>query len=1485
MYRVISYIILSAFLINTLGPVPLAQAQELRLPVPGVLVRLSPPENPPVLKGVTVYPNNPFKFDFILDKGDASSDLKQESAKLVKYFLASITTPENDLWVNLSPYEKNRIIPESFGQTDMGRDLLAEDYILKQITASLIYPEEKIGRQFWKRVYEEAAKKFGTTNIPVNTFNKVWIVPDHAKVYEHGNTAFVVQARLKVMLEQDYLSMQKHRVVRSDMASVGADIVREIVIPELEKEVNEGKNFATLRQVYYSLILAVWFKKRMKDSILGRKYMDQNKVSGIHYDRFFFQASSDTEFIYQRYLKAFKKGVYNYIKEEPDPMTQEIVPRKYFSGGWVGAFKAENIDFAQTINPSEIPDSDFARVTVDLDSAMAVPGSIVPRILFEMQLNLNREFNSKTISDNSKFDSFIEKGKGGEATIYVDPDPRKDDPKNFYKVFFGKFGPLGLRELRYLKILNGISGVPKVLDWGKMSKGGVWIHLAGIENAASIFVRDERGHSIYSEVWKNISPSQRLIALAEVAEILENAHHRLGIGHGDVKPGNIVISYDGKEVKVLLIDWGLAMEFGKKPFGETKGFNAPDKKMQDQTDTYALGETILQSLLVEGYPSTSLQELCARMKLTSPDERPSLTEVAGKLREFAREKEKGDHAQLAAPLSRPDPAVVFRLAQIESELKRELVLKKSLRPRYFGSYTRIGGGATANIYLDPNDPKRFYKVSLYDSGYMDELKTLKMLKGIPGIPQLLDWGVRSDGRVWMHLEGIRNAMGIEVEVRNKSFASEVWKKFSLSQRLDKIAKVARILEAAHQRGISHNDVKPGNIIVNEQGEVMVIDWGIATALGERQKASTRLFAAPEEIKVDQSDVYSLIRSMDYLHFSYPLDLNGVETELKNLRLRMSNENADQRPSMKEVADIMGVLAQKAAMENGESVQEDEDSFRSSNITADTAMTSLVPDPRILKKLDGIEIKLHRRFLALIEKKATLPEPDFGTPIGHGWQANIYNDPDPRKQGQFYKVFKQRRDVGIRELRNLIALQGLEGVPRVTDDDWGLDKEGDVWIHMQGIKNAAGIEIRDEQGNLHFSDAWSRLSFSRQLNVISKVADILQAAHQAGISHNDITPENIIFNIRGEVMVIDWANAKALGERQILGNGQFSAPEEIKQDQSDVYGLGKTMYYSIPSILKDTKIAIAARNLYDRMAIKKNPDNRLTMKEAAAALKVLAQNAAAENRDSAQLSGIVQPVFPTGTLNHVFNVRQMVDKLKGNPIVTAYYPGIGSDFKAAFDITDANIIVGVDESVRTLWALKSSFGEATNVYVKQETDLEGRQRAIIGFVYKGKRRKMILYNGDINILTADKIPELKDGYDFLFLKALPIDSYTHDFVFESLSLLKENGLVFENTLEKGLNHIEGKVSDFPILKERSIGSLIDSYKEVTHGLSIWKKTAPGGIDLTASRMKLEVDPDKASVSQPMDLKALENIEINGLYIKDIEVKPLKDLPQVLGVSAG
>jgi len=181
-----------------------------------------------------------------------------------------------------------------------------------------------------------------------------------------------------VMLEQDYLSLEKHSIntastlaTRNDMASVGADIVCEIVIPELTKEVNNGRNFSQLRQVYNSLILADWYKKKIKDSILEQVYAGRNKVAGVNIND-----PKETEKIYQRYLQAFKKGAYNYIKEEQDQITQQIVPRKYFSGGadFDAASLASAMSFrtdAALISQPEFGQAEVLGVDILPDQAMS----------------------------------------------------------------------------------------------------------------------------------------------------------------------------------------------------------------------------------------------------------------------------------------------------------------------------------------------------------------------------------------------------------------------------------------------------------------------------------------------------------------------------------------------------------------------------------------------------------------------------------------------------------------------------------------------------------------------------------------------------------------------------------------------------------------------------------------------------------------------------------------------------------------------------------------------------------------------------------------------------------------------------------------------------------------------------------------------------------------------------------------------------------
>ncbi|MCA9398311.1 MAG: hypothetical protein KC618_01090, partial [Candidatus Omnitrophica bacterium] len=307
----------------------------IQLPVPGSVVPLSPVYIPPALRGMKVYPENPLNFDFILDTGDSDFDdnrLRQESNKLIKYFLATLTVPADDLWVNLSPYEADRIIPNGFGVTEMGRDLLAQDYILKQLTASLLNPEDELGGRFWEKIYQVAADRYGVKDIPIDTFNKVWIVPDKAVVYQNGNAAFIGESHLKVMLEKDYFAFIQGREFQEEptkeLGNVSAAIIKEIIIPEIEKEVNTGENFAPVRQIYHSMILASWFREKIKDSILNNIYVGQNKVDGID-----IEDKAVAEKIYSQYLEAFQKGVYDYIREEYDPQTQNVVARHYFSGG------------------------------------------------------------------------------------------------------------------------------------------------------------------------------------------------------------------------------------------------------------------------------------------------------------------------------------------------------------------------------------------------------------------------------------------------------------------------------------------------------------------------------------------------------------------------------------------------------------------------------------------------------------------------------------------------------------------------------------------------------------------------------------------------------------------------------------------------------------------------------------------------------------------------------------------------------------------------------------------------------------------------------------------------------------------------------------------------------------------------------------------------------------------------------------------------
>jgi len=470
--RFISTLVTVSFIASYYQPIYAQNFSINQLPMPGTMVSVSPSVEPALIRGLTVHKDNPFLFDFIVDPGQSKmskADLKDESGRMIKYFFAALTIPDRDIWVNLSPYEKERMVPASLGQTAMGRDLLAQDYMLKQLTASLIYPQKTLGKTFWTKVYAKAKEMYGNTQIPVNTFNKVWIVPQRVGIYEHGQTAFIVDGHLKVMLEEDYLALEKHsgthsviarnpqgdeaifkrtanaqRIASSlaalvprndtnlspseaigpfDTHALSSQLIRQIILPEIEREINNGKNFATLRQIFYAQALAVWFKRNLKQALLNRVYANKGTVKGINQND-----AATNEAIYHQYLKAYKKGVFNYIKEDIDPITKEALPRKYFSGGYgesaMLAIQPELLsnEAMESANRSY----DFAVLAAGKANMAMIVNAQIERAITETR-NVQPEPLRPEHVGNSRLEKFQFEGMSSTAIAEVHRDPHALD--------------------------------------------------------------------------------------------------------------------------------------------------------------------------------------------------------------------------------------------------------------------------------------------------------------------------------------------------------------------------------------------------------------------------------------------------------------------------------------------------------------------------------------------------------------------------------------------------------------------------------------------------------------------------------------------------------------------------------------------------------------------------------------------------------------------------------------------------------------------------------------------------------------------------------------------------------------------------------------------------------------------------------------------------------------------------------------------------
>ncbi|MFU8861346.1 MAG: protein kinase domain-containing protein [Cyclonatronaceae bacterium] len=234
---------------------------------------------------------------------------------------------------------------------------------------------------------------------------------------------------------------------------------------------------------------------------------------------------------------------------------------------------------------------------------------------------------------------------------------------------------------------------------------------------------------------------------------------------------------------------------------------------------------------------------------------------------------------LMASLEETDRSEQFfdSLRGVADEILNEKALEFERPPEKIGAYRiahKIGRGGFSSVYLATrdNDFSHRIAVKILHRGlegssalnrFYSERSILASLNH-PGIATLYDGGVTEDGRPYLFMEYID---GVHID----RYCAD--NNLELEKRLRLFLIICETISYAHRNLVIHRDIKPSNILVDSNGRVKLLDFGIAKLLDDNDieadlhetrlgtRVLTPMYSSPEQIRSEPittaSDVYQL----------------------------------------------------------------------------------------------------------------------------------------------------------------------------------------------------------------------------------------------------------------------------------------------------------------------------------------------------------------------------------------------------------------------------------------------------------------------------------------------------------------------------------------------------------------------------------------------------------------------------------------------------
>ena len=247
--------------------------------------------------------------------------------------------------------------------------------------------------------------------------------------------------------------------------------------------------------------------------------------------------------------------------------------------------------------------------------------------------------------------------------------------------------------------------------------------------------------------------------------------------------------------------------------------------------------------------------------------------------------------------------------------------------------------------------------------------------------------------------------------------------------------------------------------------------------------------------------------------------------------------------------------------------------------------------------------------------------ELGSVLGRGGMAEVYLAHDTRL-GRTVAVKTLRADLArdpsfqARFRREAQSAASLNHPAIVAVYDTGEDYVDGVSIPYIVMEYVDGSTLREL---LH---SGRKLLPERSLEMTIGILQALEYSHRDGIVHRDIKPANVMLTRTGQVKVMDFGIARAMGDSgmtmtqtaAVIGTAQYLSPEQAKGEQvdarSDLYSTGCLLYELLtvrPPFVGDSPVAVAYQHVREEPQPPSDFDPEITPEMDAIVLKALVKD--------------------------------------------------------------------------------------------------------------------------------------------------------------------------------------------------------------------------------------------------------------------------------------